>query len=121
MTKDVEHFLKCLSAILDSSVESSLFRSVLHFFFIGLFVLLMTNFLSSLYILKIKPLSCVGLVMIFSHSVGCHFVLLTMFFAFQFQEVHLLVVYLSVCVTGLYLGSGLLCQCVQVYFPYSLL
>ena len=31
MTKDVEHFLKCLSAILDSSVESSLFRSVLRF------------------------------------------------------------------------------------------
>ena len=31
MTKDVEHFLKCLSAILDFSVESSLFRSVLHF------------------------------------------------------------------------------------------
>ena len=28
----VEHFLKCLSAILDSSVESSLFRSVFHFF-----------------------------------------------------------------------------------------
>ena len=33
MTKDVEHFLKCLSAILYSSVESSLFRSVLHFFY----------------------------------------------------------------------------------------
>ena len=32
MTKDIEHFFKCLSAILDSSVESSLFRSVLHFF-----------------------------------------------------------------------------------------
>ena len=30
--KNVEHFFKCLSAILDSSVESSLFRSVLHFF-----------------------------------------------------------------------------------------
>ena len=29
--KDVEHFLKCLSAILDSSVESSLFMSLLHF------------------------------------------------------------------------------------------
>ena len=41
MTKDVENFFKCLSAILDSSVESSLFRSVLHSF-IGLFVLLMT-------------------------------------------------------------------------------
>ena len=33
MTKDTEHLLKCLSAILDSSVENSLFRSVLHFFF----------------------------------------------------------------------------------------
>ena len=32
MTKDVEHFLKCLSVILDSSVESSLFRSEPHFF-----------------------------------------------------------------------------------------
>ena len=45
MAEDVEHFLKCLSAILDSFVESSLFKSVPHFF-IGLFVLLMTNFLS---------------------------------------------------------------------------
>ena len=33
MTKDVEHFLKCLSAILDYSVDSSLFRSVLHSFY----------------------------------------------------------------------------------------
>ena len=47
--KEVVHFLKCLSTILDSSVESSLFRFVLHFL-IGLFLLLMTNFLSSLYI-----------------------------------------------------------------------
>ena len=31
MTKDVDHFLQRLSAILDSSIESSLFRSVLHF------------------------------------------------------------------------------------------
>ena len=31
MAKDVEHFLKYLSVILDSSVESSLFRSVSHF------------------------------------------------------------------------------------------
>ena len=44
MPKDVEHFLKCLSAILDFSVESSLFRSVLHFFKIGLCVLLVFNF-----------------------------------------------------------------------------
>ena len=83
MAKDVEHFLKCLSANLDSSVESSLFRSVLHFFFIRVFVLLMTNFLSSLYILEIRPLSDVGLVKILSHSLGCRFVLLTVSFALQ--------------------------------------
>ena len=89
MTKDVEHFLKCLSAILDSSVESSLFRSVLHFFFIGLCVLLVFNFLSSLYILKIRPLSDMGLVKIFFHSVGCCFVDNVLCFteAFQFQEI----------------------------------
>ncbi|CAO2609882.1 hypothetical protein LEMLEM_LOCUS14409, partial [Lemmus lemmus] len=74
MTKDVEHFVRCLSAILNSSVESFLFRSVLHFFFIGLCGLLVSNFLSSLYILEIRPLSDVGLVKIFSHSVGCRFV-----------------------------------------------
>ena len=74
-----EHFFKYLSAILDSSVESSLFRSDLNF--IGLFVLLMTNFLSSLYILEISPLSDVGLMKIFSHSIGCCFVLLTVSFA----------------------------------------
>ena len=104
MTKDVEHFLKCLSAILDSSVESSLFRSVLHFFFIGLCVLLVSNFLSSLYILEIRPLSDVGLVKIFSHSVDCHFVLLTISFAlqklFSFKRSHLLIVSLSVCAAG---------------------
>ena len=38
--------------------------------------MLMSNFLSSLYILEIRPLSDVGLV-IFSHSVGCLFVLMT--------------------------------------------
>ena len=47
-TKGVEHFLKCLSAILDSSVESSLFRSVFHVF-IRLCDLLVSNFLSFLY------------------------------------------------------------------------
>ena len=102
-TKEVEHFLKCLLAILDSSVESSLFRSLLHFL-IGLFVLLMTNFLSSLFILEISPLSDVWLVKIFSHSVGCPFVLLTMSFALQkllsFRRSHLLIVSLNVCAPG---------------------
>ena len=64
----------------------------------------MTNFLSSLYILEISPLSDVGLVKIFSHSVGFCFVLLTMSFALQklysFRMSHLLIVSLSVCAAG---------------------
>ena len=52
-------------------------------FFIELFGSLESNFLSSLYILDISPLSDVGLVKIFSQFVGCHFVLLTVSFALQ--------------------------------------
>ena len=56
----------------------------------------MSNFLSSLYVLDISPLSDVGLVKIFSQSVGCHFVLLTLSFAlqklFNFMRSHLLIV-----------------------------
>ena len=72
MTKKVEHFFKCFSAMQDFSVENSLFISVPHFL-IGSFGFLESNFLSSLYILDIRPLSDVGLVKIFSQSVSCHF------------------------------------------------
>ena len=103
MTKDVEHFLKCLSAILDFSVENSLFRSVPHFL-IGLIRVLVSSFFSSLYILEISPLSDVELVKIFSHCVDCRFVLLTVSFAlqklFSFRRSHLLIISLSVCATG---------------------
>ena len=72
--------------------------------FIGLCDLLVSNFLSSLYILEFRPLSDVGLVKIFSHSVGCHFVLLTVSFALQkllsFRRSHLFIVALIVCATG---------------------
>ena len=77
MTEDVEHFFKCFSVIRDSSVENSLFSSVLQFL-VGL-----KNFLSILYILDISPLSDVGLVKLFSHSGGCSFVLLMVYFALQ--------------------------------------
>ena len=55
--------------------------------------------MSSLYILDISPLSDVGLVKIFSQSVGCHFVSLTGFFAIQnvcnFLRSHLPIVDIS--------------------------
>ena len=66
--------------------------------------MLMSNFLSSLHILEISPLSDVGLVKIFSHSVGCLFLLLTVSFALQkflsFRKFHLFIVALRVCATG---------------------
>ena len=84
MTKDVEHFLKCLSAILYSSVESSLFRSVLHFFLLAYVIFwCLISWVLCIFWRSDRPLSDVGLVKIFSHSVGCHFVLLTVSFALQ--------------------------------------
>jgi hypothetical protein len=71
MTKDVEIFFRCFSALQTSSVETSLFSSVPHFL-IGLFGSLESNFFSFLYILDISFLWDVGLVKIFSQSVGCH-------------------------------------------------
>ena len=55
-------------------------------FKIGLFVSLESNFLSSLYMLDISPLSDIGLVKIFSQSAGCCFVL-CLTEALQFYEV----------------------------------
>jgi hypothetical protein len=69
MAKDVACPFSCFSAISASSVENSLFRSVSQFL-IGLFGLLMSSFLSSLYILDFSLLSDVDLVEIFSCSVG---------------------------------------------------
>ena len=109
MAKDFERFLKCLSAISDSSVENSLFSSATHFL-ISLFGVLVASFLSSLYILEISPLSDVGLVKIFSHSVGCRFVLLTVSFALpklhSFRRSHLLIADLNVCATGVLSRKG---------------
>ena len=63
MINDVEHFLRCFSALRSSSCENSLFSSVPHFL-MGLFDSLGSTFLSSLYTLDISPLSDVGLVKI---------------------------------------------------------
>ena len=103
IAKEVEHVLKYLLTIWTSSVENSLFTSVPHFL-IWLFIILMSIFLSCLYILEIRPLSDMGLVNIFSHSIGCFFVLMTVFFALQkllgFRRFHLFIFALIVSATG---------------------
>ena len=64
----------------------------------------MSSFLSSLYILEVRPFSDEGLVKIFSQSEGSLFVLLTVSFALQkllsFSRSHLFIVSLIVCATG---------------------
>ena len=124
ITKDCEHFFRCFSAIQDSSVVNSRFNSTPHFL-IGLFSFLVINFLSSLYILDINPLSDVELVKIFSQSVGCWFVLLAMSFALQklssFMSSHLSILILDPEPLEFCLGNLPLCQWVQGSFPLSLL
>ena len=88
----------CLSYILYSSVENSLFSFVPHFL-IGLFSFLESTFMSSLHILDIIPLSDLILVNIFSQSVVSLSVLLTVSFALQklcnFMRSHLLILNLT--------------------------
>ena len=65
ITKDFEHFFRCFSGILDSSVVNFRFSSIPHFL-IELFgfllvvvlvvVVFVVSFLSSLYILDFSPL-----------------------------------------------------------------
>ena len=74
MISDVEHTFMGLLAIWISSLETDLFRSSAHFQ-IWLLLFLILSYMSCVYVLASNPLSGISFVNIFSHSVGCLFIL----------------------------------------------
>ena len=79
---NVEHLFICLLPSAFPLWKKCLFSSSAHFL-IGLFVFLILSYMSCLCMLDINPLLVTSFENIFSHSVGCLFILLMVSFAVQ--------------------------------------
>ena len=79
---DVESSFMCLLAICMSSWRN-ICLGLLPIFWLELFVFLLLSYMGCLYILEINPLSVASFANIFSHSVGCLFILLIGSFTMQ--------------------------------------
>ena len=100
MAKDVEHFLKYLSAILDSSVESSLFRSVPPLFFYWIIGSFDDQFLEFFVYFGDQTSVWCGVGEDLLPFCRLSFCLVDVRVLFSFRRSHLLIVSLSVCAVG---------------------